>query len=314
MAQARRTVRPLDAAGLAIMLGLCLVWGFQQVAMKAMAGAADPLLQVAVRSSGAAVLVWAYSRFWRRDRWLAGLTWREGLLVGALFGVEYLFVGIGLRHVGSGLMSILLYTAPLFVAVSLHLTLREERLTGRQWTGCLLSFAGVVVIFLRPGEALRGEEGAALLLAGSLCALLAGFCWGMTTVAVRLTRLSGAPFAQTLFYQLLGGALCAWPVVLAEGRTGWEGGLDLWLLTFYQTVIVCFASYLVWFWLLQRYLASRLGAMSLLSPVFAAALGAALLREPLTPGFLLATALIVAGLVTVMLHDRRERPRLLPPR
>ena len=38
--------------------------------MKAMAGAADPLLQVAVRSSGAAVLVWAYSRLWRRDRWV----------------------------------------------------------------------------------------------------------------------------------------------------------------------------------------------------------------------------------------------------
>lgn len=291
------------------MLGLCLVWGFQQVAMKAMAGAADPLMQVAVRSTGAAALVWTYSRFWRRDPWLPGLNWREGVLVGALFGTQYLFVGIGLRYVSSGLMSILLYTAPLFVAMSLHLTITAERLTTRQWLGCLLSFSGVAVIFALPGDAMRLEEGRAVLLFGSLCALMAGFCWGMTTVSVRLSRLSNAPFAQTLFYQLLGGALCAWPIVLAEGSTDWEPSLELWLLTFYQTVIVCFASYLVWFWLLQRYLASRLGAMSLLSPVFASAVGVWTLHEPLTVGFIFGTVLIVAGLVTVMLHDGRERRR-----
>lgn len=291
------------------MIWLCLIWGFQQVAMKAMVGAADPLMQIAVRSTSAAVLVWIYSRFWRRDVWLSGLTWREGALVGALFGIQYLFVGIGLRYVSSGLMSILLYTAPLFVAMSLHLTIRAERLTTRQWLGCLLSFSGVVLIFALPGDAMRSEAGGSVLLFGSLCALVAGFCWGMTTVSVRLTRLSNAPFAQTLFYQLLGGVLCAWPVVLAEGRTGWEPSLALWLLTFYQTVIVCFASYLVWFWLLQRYLASRLGAMSLLSPVFAAVLGAKMLDEPLTPGLVFATALIVVGLAIVMLHDKRERMR-----
>ena len=72
----------------------------------------------------------------------------------------------------------------------------------------------------------------------------------------------------------------------------------------YQTVIVCFASYLVWFWLLQRYLASRMGVMSLLSPAIAVILGAILLSEPLTPGFLVAAAMIIAGLVIVMSRDR----------
>lgn len=302
----RKRRQPLDVAGVLIMLGLCAIWGFQQVAMKAMAGAADPLLQVAVRSSGAAVLVWAYSRLWRRDLWLPGLNWREGVFVGALFGIEYLFVGIGLRHVGSGLLSVLLYTAPIFVAVSLHLTLREERLSPRQWLGCGFSFLGVALVFLLPGDAVAVPGASAgLVLLGAVCALLAGLFWGMTTVAVRLSRLSEAPFAQTLFYQLLGGAICAWPVVLLGGNTRWEQSAALWLLTFYQTVIVCFASYLVWFWLLQRYLASRMGVMSLLSPALAVILGAILLAEPLTPGFLFATGLIMAGLIIVMSRDRR---------
>lgn len=303
----RKLRQPLDVLGVLIMLGLCAVWGFQQVAMKAMSGAADPLLQVAVRSSGAAVLVWAYSRFWRQDRWISGLALREGVFVGLLFGIEYLFVGIGLRHIGSGLMSILLYTAPIFVAVSLHLTLREERMSQRQWLGCGLSFLGVALVFLLPGDAVAASDGGAgLVLLGSFFALLAGLFWGMTTVVVRLSRLSEAPFAQTLFYQLLGGALCAWPVVLLGGNARWEQSAALWLLTFYQTVIVCFASYLVWFWLLQRYLASRMGVMSLLSPALAVILGAILLSEPLTPGFLFATAMIIAGLVIVISRDRRR--------
>lgn len=290
------------------MLGLCGIWGFQQVAMKAMAGAADPLLQVALRSSGAAILVWTYSRLWRRDQWVKGIAWREGLVVGALFGIEYLFVGIGLRHTGSGLMSVLLYTAPVFAAIGLHLALREERLTRLQWIGCLASFVGVSIIFLFPSDPQTGSGSATNLAAlGAFCGLMAGLCWGLTTVAVRVSRLSEAPFSQALFYQLLGGGIVAWPVVILADYGSWQTSVTLVTLTLYQTVIVCFASYLVWFWLLQRYLASRLGVISLLTPVLAVLLGALMLGEKLTVQFLASTLLIVTGIAVMMLSDIRSR-------
>lgn len=305
----KMTRRPLDAAGVIVMLGLCSIWGFQQVAMKAVATQADPLMQVAARSSIAAILVWTYSRFWRRDIWVKRLGLREGLLVGALFGIQYLCLAIGLRHIGSGLLSILLYTAPIFVAIFLHPVLPEERMSARQWIGCGLSFAGVALILLAPGAAMQElAAGSTPLVFGSLCALAAGLFWGLTTVTVRLSALSEAPFAQTLFYQLLGGAVCAWPVVLARDLTYWEGGRMLWLVTAYQSVIVCFASYLIWFWLLQRYLASRLSMTSLLTPVVGVGLGALILSEPLTPQFLIAIALFMTGLVIVATRDRKNRP------
>ena len=300
--------RPLNVTGVLTMLALCTIWGFQQVAMKAMAVSADPLLQVAIRSSGAAILVWTYSRLWRRDQWVNGLAWREGLVVGALFGIEYLFVGIGLRHTGSGLMSVLLYTAPVFAAIGLHLALREERLAWSQWVGCIASFVGVSIIFLFPSDA--GHEpvfSRDLALLGALCGLLAGLCWGLTTVAVRVSRLSEAPFSQTPFYQLLGGGIFAWPVVIFFDYGSWQPSVTLVALTFYQTAIVCFASYLVWFWLLQRYLASRLGVISLLTPVIAVLLGALLLGEEITIQFMASTVLIVAGIATMMLSDVRSR-------
>ena len=47
-------------------------------------------------------------------------------------------------------------------------------------------------------------------------------------------------------------------------------------------MIVSFASYLVWFWLVRHYPATRLASFTLLTPVFGLLLGALLLAEPMT--------------------------------
>ena len=52
-----------------------------------------------------------------------------------------------------------------------------------------------------------------------------------------------------------------------------------------------------------RYSASRLSVFTFLTPIFGVAAGHLVLGEPLTPGFALAVALVVAGLVLV------NRPR-----
>ena len=67
----------------------------------------------------------------------------------------------------------------------------------------------------------------------------------------------------------------------------------------YQCVIVAFASFLVWFWLLTRYLASRLSVFSFLTPLFGVAAGVILLGEPVTAAFLGAAALVGAGIFLV---------------
>ena len=48
---------PLDRRALGCMLTLCLVWGVQQVALKATASAMAPMLQIGLRSAIAAGLV-----------------------------------------------------------------------------------------------------------------------------------------------------------------------------------------------------------------------------------------------------------------
>ena len=64
----------------------------------------------------------------------------------------------------------------------------------------------------------------------------------------------------------------------------------------YQSVIVAFASYLTWFWLLTRYLAGRLAVFSFAAPLFGVAFGTLILGDPLSPAFVGAAVLVGAGI------------------
>jgi drug/metabolite transporter (DMT)-like permease len=70
----------------------------------------------------------------------------------------------------------------------------------------------------------------------------------------------------------------------------------------FQSLVVSFASYLAWFWLLRHYLASRLGVFSFMTPLFGMAFGVWLLDEPLEASFLAGAALVLAGIALVSGH------------
>ncbi len=67
----------------------------------------------------------------------------------------------------------------------------------------------------------------------------------------------------------------------------------------YQAVVVAFISYFAWFWLLTRYMASRLSVFSFLTPIFGVGFGVILLGEPLSARFVLAAAMVLAGIAMV---------------
>jgi drug/metabolite transporter (DMT)-like permease len=138
---------------------------------------------------------------------------------------------------------------------------------------------------------------------GDLCGLVAAFLWASTTVLIRATSLARTSATKTLAYQL---AVSAVVLLLASFLLGEKGvtavnGLVLASLA-YQGVIVAFASYLAWFWLLTRYLAARLSVLSFLTPLFGMLSGVVFLSEPLSAYFALAALLIAAGIALVNLR------------
>jgi drug/metabolite transporter (DMT)-like permease len=285
----------VDGQGAAAMAGLCAVWAMQQIALKAVAGDVAPTLQMGLRYTVAAVLVVLLMAV-RGQRLTPGF-WRPGLVVGVLFGLEFLLVGEGVKRTSAGHLAVFLYTAPIWAALGLHLKLPNERLSRLQWSGIALAFVGIAFAFLehRAPSATAGGP----TLAGDALGLLAGAAWGMTTVAVRTTRLSGAAATETLVYQLVIGTLVTGGAAVLSGQTSIHPTpLALASLAF-QAFVVSFASYLAWFSLLRRYLASQLGVFSFLTPLFAVGFGAWLLGEPLEHSFLVGAVLVLAGITLV---------------
>jgi glutathione S-transferase len=92
--------------------------------------------------------------------------------------------------------------------------------------------------------------------------------------------------------------------------TACERPLSWWALAF-QTVIVTFASYLMWFWLLRHYPATRVSAFTLLTPVFGLLAGVLLLSEPVTLRLLVALIAVAAGIALV--NRRPAAPQTASP-
>lgn len=290
--------KPLDGLAIILMVVLCAIWGMQQVALKATASAISPLLQISLRSGIAAVLVGIVILVRKEKVSLTDGTWRPGLVVGVLFALEYLCVAEALRYTSAAHAAVFLYTAPIFAALGLQWRLPSERLKPIQWTGIALAFAGIAVAFLGH-DAAGTPSTAGGMLWGDLLALMGGASYGATTVVIRCTTLSRAPASQTLLYQLLGAFAFLLGAAAINGQLSIDPTpLALSALAF-QTLIVSFASFLVWFWLLRHYLASRLGVFSLMTPVFGVVLGAWLLKERIEPSFFSGALLVLVGILLV---------------
>ncbi|ADO71671.1 DMT family transporter [Stigmatella aurantiaca] len=288
--------RGADAFLFQVMLGLCTVWGLQQAAIKAAAPDMVPLMQAMARSGIAALLV-GLVMGWRGDWKRVRGTLPAGLLTGALFALEFLFIALGLQYTLASHISLFLYTAPIFSALGLHWLLPSERLLPVQWLGVAVCFGGIAVAF-SGGLTLAHMDRRMLL--GDAVGILSGAAWGATTVAVRASRLSEAPPTLTLFYQL------AVATVTLLGLAWVSGQLDRVTLTplsvgsvLFQGVVVSFASYLIWFSLMRRYLASHMAVLSFMTPLFGVTFGVVLLDEPLSLNFVAGAVLVLLGITLV---------------
>ena len=292
--------KALDGRAIGLMLVLCAIWGLQQVVLKATAADITPIFQIALRSGGAALLV-GMLMLARRDRLsVVNGTWRAGLLVALLFGVEFWLVGEGLRHTSAAHMVVFLYTAPIFAALGLHWRLAAERLTALQWLGIALAFLGLALAFFGRGAAPGPANGN--MLWGDFLGLMGGMAWGATTVVVRSTALARAPATETLMYQLVGAFVLLMAVALSTGQAHVNFTAQVVASLVFHTLVVSFVSFLVWFWLLRQYLAAQLGVFSFLTPMFGIVFGALWLGERIESSFLVGAVPLMAGIVLVSGH------------
>jgi drug/metabolite transporter (DMT)-like permease len=296
----------LDALAVGLLLACTALWGANQVAMKWALIEMPPLWQAAARSIGAALLLAGWARWRGLPIWAHDGTGRAGWLAGLLFAAEFGCIFVGLQFTGASRMAVFIYLAPFVVALGMPLIAPSERLDGWQTVGLVAAFGGVVWAFVggftAPAIGPRQWVGDAL-------GIVAAVLWGLTTLVLRGSRLSSALPEKALLYQLVvsGAALAAASWAAGEPWPARLTGASLWPLAF-QTVVVTFASYLAWFWLLRHYPATRVSAFTLLTPMFGLLAGVALLGEPVTARLLVALAAVSLGIALVNRLGRAPVP------
>jgi drug/metabolite transporter (DMT)-like permease len=286
--------RPLSPGAVALMLMLCLSWGFNQIAVKLALPDIPPMLQGMIRSAGALPVLLLIARFRGVKMFAADGTLGAGLFAGLLFGIEFVLIFRGLLLTSASRAVVFLYTAPFFVALGSYQFL-GERLRASQWGGLGLSFAGVALAIGVP----QADVDANVLL-GDLMIVGGGALWAATTLVVKATSLLRAPPEKALGYQvalsipILG--LAAW--ISGETLTRVPGPLALSLMA-YQAVWVVGLTFLLWFGLVKTYSASKLSAFTFITPLFGVVASYVILHDTLTLAFGAAAILVIAGLYLV---------------
>jgi drug/metabolite transporter (DMT)-like permease len=286
--------RPLSPGAAALMLMLCLSWGFNQIAIKLALPDIPPMLQATIRSAGALPVLLLVARLRGVKLFERDGTLGAGLFAGVLFGLEFVLIYRGLLLTTASRAVVFLYTAPFFVALGSYQFL-GERLRGSQWGGLALSFAGVAVAIGVPQPDVDAN-----VLWGDLMVVGGGAMWAATTLVAKGTTLRRAAPEKALGYQVALSvpilAFAAW--FSGETLTRVPGALALSLLV-YQAIWVVGLTFLIWFALVQAYSASKLSAFTFITPLFGVAASYFILHDTLTPAFGAAALLVIAGLYLV---------------
>lgn len=283
----------MDIKGAALLIGFTVVLAFNQVVIKVSNDGFQPAFQAGMRSVGAIFLIWAWMRWKTQSVRLPRRLWLVGAWVGFLFAAEFICLFTALDLTSVARVSILFYSMPVWLAIFAHFLLLGEQLTTASALGLVLSMAGVTWAVLERDSATGGR------ILGDVLAIIAALSWAAIALTVRFSRLREETPETQLFVQQLVAAPILIGFGLWVGHPITEPTALHWAGIMYQTVIVAFAGFLLWFYLVAKYTASGVASFSFLSPVFAVFMGWGILGERIGVGTWVALILVSFGLILV---------------
>jgi drug/metabolite transporter (DMT)-like permease len=270
----------------------CTIWGVNMVAIKVSNPGLAPVTASALRSSAVSLLLMGWMAFRGIPLFRPGRTFFWGVLAGALFAGEFLFLYLGLSYTTASRGMILLYTAPFFMAAGAHFLLPGDRLTPRKGLGLAAAFLGTASVL---GEHALSFDPATLR--GDLLCLTAGLFWGGLTLVIKGGLAPRVTALESFHYQitysapfLVVTALLMEPHPVREFTSLTAGSLA------FQVLVVCLASYLGWQLLVYRFSLGRLSPFLFAAPIMGVLSGALLMGDPLPATLLFGLAGVGAGI------------------
>ncbi len=268
----------LDFKAILTLIILTLIWGFNTPAIKYSNQGVSPVFTSALRSVIASICGIIYCMRKKERLFHTDIMLFHGFMVGLLFGLEFACIYFGMLYTDAARSVVFVFLSPFVVAVGAHFFLKGDRLTSLKILGLVLAFTGIFLVF---GG--RPKTAKPTMLIGDVLEILAAFFWGATTLYIKKFMAEKVHPINTFLYQLFFSIPILFVVsFILEPK--WIYRIDPCIvgIILYQSVIVAFISYFIWFKLIHNYSVSRLSAFTFFTPIFGVLFSILFLGEEFT--------------------------------
>jgi drug/metabolite transporter (DMT)-like permease len=290
----------LDLRAMVFLIILTLLWGFNYAAIKYSNQGVSPVFAATLRSIIASICGVIYCVKKGERLFHTDIILFHGFMVGLLFGLEFACIYFGMLYTDAARTALFIYLSPFVVAIGAHFFLKGDRLNFLKTSGLIIAFTGIFVVF---GG--RPKTAKPTMLIGDILEIMAAFLWGATTLYIKRFMAEKVHPINTFLYQLIFSIPILFIVsLILEPR--WIYGIDPYIVAslFYQSVIVAFISYFIWFKLIHEYSVSRLSAFTFFTPIFGVLFGILFLNEELTVSLMVGLPLVSTGIFFVNWRKR----------
>ena len=208
---------------------------------------------------------------------------------------QYFFFYIGVAHT-SGVKGGIITGLGNFIAILMScLIVRNERMTGRKMAGCVLGFAGVVVINLM-GKSL--DMG--FTLTGEGFILISQVAYGISTILINIYSKKVSPVVLSGTQFTMGGIVLT---LIGVGMGGHLGNVTaVGVVSIFYLAMVSAVAYTLWWVLLAWNDVSKVAIFGFVNPLCSVILSALILgevKQAFNTGSLAALLLVCAGIYIV---------------
>lgn len=208
---------------------------------------------------------------------------------------QYFFFYIGVAHT-SGVKGGIITGLGNFIAILMAcLIVRNERMTGRKMAGCVLGFAGVVVINLM-GKSL--DMG--FTLTGEGFILISQVAYGIFTILINIYSKKVSPVVLSGTQFTMGGVVL---ILIGIGMGGHFGNITaVGVVIIFYLAMVSAVAYTLWSVLLAWNDVSKVAIFGFVNPLCSVILSALILgevKQAFNTGSLVALLLVCAGIYIV---------------
>lgn len=281
-----------------------VIWGTTYLAIRFAIETIPPFFMMGIRFISAGVILYSWARF--RGQANPHLEqWRTAAVIGML-----LFLGghgtlaWSEQVLPSGVAALIVATAPIWMILLSYFRDPIGKIGGRVILGLALGFLGMVLL-VEPSKIIGGQS---VDLAGAGILLLGTFSWCSGSVYSKYANLPKSPLLAAGMTMLCGGTALVLVGLLTGEVKALASVSNLSLVSLFYLVlfgsIIAFTAYI---WLLNTVSPAQVSTYAFVNPIIAVFVGWFGGGELLSPKIIMATILMVAGVVAIVFRKSETR-------